>query len=141
RFGFHISELEVFSSQSPFPVLDPANNLALSAHGSTFSTLIGQGGHGADSNVINGELDRSAAVWTRNPVLVEGQMVPGPIEARLDLGAERLVGTVRLWQRPDGVSERLRDFTVTVEDVNGDVLQTFVYPDPELGQSGPVSGF
>lgn len=54
-------------------------------------------------------------------------VVPGPVEGMLDLGTERLVGTVRVWQRPDGVPERLRDFSVTVESATHEVLQTFNY--------------
>jgi hypothetical protein len=129
RFGFHISELEVFSETGMVPIgtIDPNNNLARNTNGAIFSTRIGEGGHGADGNVINGTLDLSAAVWTRNPLKVDGNIVPGPVEGLLDLGTDRLVGTVRVWQRPDGVPERLRNFTVTVESATNEVLQTFEY--------------
>jgi hypothetical protein len=144
RFGFHISELEVFSEAQMVPIasaIDADGNLARSTKGASFATQIGEGGHGLDGNVINGILDESAAVWTRNPLKVDGNLVPGPVEGLLDLGGDRLVGTIRVWQRPNAVPERLRNFTVTVEDENHDVLQTFYYPGQVPGGAATFAQF
>ncbi|MHA3773000.1 PEP-CTERM sorting domain-containing protein [Verrucomicrobiota bacterium sgz303538] len=122
--SIHVGELEVFSTETGGSTLDYGGNLALGLRGSTFTTVLGGGGHGADANVINGTLDTGANAWTRVGTNPQG----GPVEGLLDLGTDRLVGSVRVWQRPDCCGERLQNFSVTVEDASHNVLQTFDYP-------------
>ncbi len=108
----HIGELEAFpAGVVPAAGIDNVNDLALSAKGASFATIVGSGGHGANGNVVSGVQNTAAATWTRSGVGVEGLV---------DLGSDKLLSSVRVWQRGDGCcQDRLRDFTITLQADDG----------------------
>lgn len=116
--SFHIGEIRAFDTS--------ATNVALATNGSTAATLNGQGGHGADSALINGALDTGATTWSRNGTSFGGLAGAGAV---VDLNQVRDLTSITVHQRNDGCCQsRLRDFTVTVESSNGIVLNSQYFP-------------
>lgn len=109
---FHIEEIEAFlTTATPAEGIDPINDQALLSLGATATDLSAAGAilnfGGNPDNVINGLLQGGGTTWTT------GDVENFEAKIRIDLGASRDIGTVRVWNRtPNCCGDRLEDFTV-----------------------------
>jgi hypothetical protein len=111
----HIGEIEAFLASAPpsGTGLDNVNDVALDSKGATFESEAGTGGHGSTSAVYNGVVDSGAATWNRDNA---GEYV-------LDLGQNRDLSIIRVWQRGDACCDiRLSDFTLSLLNDDGSGL-------------------
>lgn len=109
----HIGELEVFGfGYTPPGGLDgSSNNFALAGQGGSFESSVGGGGHGAVGAVFDNVLQTAGATWTR------GTVHTNYIQ---DLGQNRSLGAIRVWQRADGCcQDRLSGINVSLLADNG----------------------
>ncbi|NQT40380.1 MAG: PEP-CTERM sorting domain-containing protein [Planctomycetes bacterium] len=109
----HVDEIEAFAPGS-------TTDLALASAGATASTTKGGFTHGADGNLINGGFEGGGGTWTRTNF---------PAEGLVDLGQDRTIETLRVWQRADGCCQgRLANFSVALEDAQNNILYRQQHP-------------
>lgn len=110
-----MGEIEAFlAGVTPGASYDPANNVAMGTKGTTWQSEAGAYQHGLTGYVLNGAATGGAESWNRLGV---------GAELVIDLGQQRNLGTIRVWQRGDGCcQDRLQDFSVSLLDDNGSGL-------------------
>ena len=111
---FHIGEVRALVSGS---------DQALSGMGASATSVHGVGGHGSAANLITARRTGGGSTWTRD----DQNTAPGVYEeeALINLGSMKTLQEVQLLQRGDGCCQnRLRDFTVTLEDASNNPVYT-----------------
>ncbi len=104
----HIGEIEAFlvGVTPTSGALDNANDVALSSKGATVEQTIGPIAHGNSAALIDGAPQSGGATFTLDTAVGNEDII--------DLGQNRFLGSVRLWQRTDCCYDRLSNVQVSV---------------------------